>query len=390
VLDWSGDVDPVVPDEVNLDQPADERFLTAWLAATTWTVTHTDPARDRFAKGRAQEWASEQITGLFGTVLLGVWAPGAGWETAAEDVLVDHARALLAARPRPLTIGKLTSLYQGRRVSTRLRVEVIGGYGWRVTVLPAPPPPQARERPRVALPSPAVTRWLSLGPHARVLLAALYDEDQRREHGEYTARRDDFSHHRPAATWRWIDLDDPVIATALHNADLDQHLDGLLRSLKDEGLIDLRPGTGLGAVQLTRRGRQAVRAGRREQPRGRPPEHLLDRSWSVMADLYDAGEAGVDRSRYAGHHGRSGLDRLRYHRDGPLVEDVAVPQPIGQPAQRVRLSPAGQAFYERTWAEHDRWFPGVRATTPPGVKVVTLPPLDPKLAQHDSDGENAE
>jgi hypothetical protein len=314
-------------------------------------------------------------------VLVGVWAPGAGWETAAEQVLVDRARDLLAARPQPLTIGQVTSVTRGRRVSTRLQIEVVGGYGWRVVVLEPPAPASAPERPAVALPSPAVTRWIGLDPPARGLLAALYDEDQQRERAEYVARRDDPSYSRPAATWRWIDLDEPEAGKLLPTVGAGEDgLDPLLKLLADQRLLDHRSGPGNGAVQLTRLGRQTVRAGRRERPRGRPPEHLLGRSWIVLAALYDAGVAGMDSARYGGRHSPSALHVLRYHRDGPLVEEISVPQPVGQPARRVRLTSAGRAFYEQTWAEHDRWFPGVRATPPPGIRVVTLPPLHRELA----------
>jgi hypothetical protein len=81
----------------------------------------------------------------------------------------------------------------------------------------------------------------------------------------------------------------------------------------------------------------------------------------------------VHPPQHAGRLGGDALSALRYHPAGPLVEDVSVPQPVGQPARRLRITQAGRAFYERTWAEHDRWHPSVRATPPPGVEVVTLP-----------------
>ena len=140
----------------------------------------------------------------------------------------------------------------------------------------------------------------------------------------------------------------------------------VITALAEQRLVDHRAGTGHGTVQLTRLGRQTVRAGRREPPRGRPPQHLLPGgAWSTLAQLYDAGDEGLDRSRYGGHHGSSSLVPLQAHRDGPLVEHFEVPQPIGQPTQRVRLTAAGRAFHQRAWAEHDRWYPGVRATRRP-------------------------
>jgi hypothetical protein len=97
--------------------------------------------------------------------------------------------------------------------------------------------------------------------------------------------------------------------------------------------------------------------------------------WQLLAELYDTDEGGVDPAPYTGRLGGDALLALRHHPDGPLVEDISVPQPVGQPARRLRITTAGWAFYERTWAEHDRWRPGVRATPPPGVEVITLPPL---------------
>jgi len=389
-----GDVDPVVPDEIDLEQPGDEQFMAAWLTAVTWTVVHQAPPRGREAKAYygSGDWAREQLTGIGSMAsLVSVWAPDAGWETATEPVLVGCARTLLAARPCPLTIGRLTSLRAVKRVSTRLQVEVLGSYGWRIRPLfpPAPPAPPAPERPWVALPSATVTRWTGLDPHARVLLAALYAEDQQREHDEYVARRDDFDYHRPAAAWRWIDLDDPASTKALRHAGLgDVQLAAVITALAEQRLVDHRAGTEHGTVQLTRLGRQTVRAGRREPPGGRPPHHLLPGgAWNTLAELYDAGAEGVDRSRYSGRHGSSSLASLEAHRDGPLVEQFEMLQPIGQPTQRVRLTPAGRAFHQRAWAEHDRWYPGVRATPPPGIKVVPLPPLGLRPEQHEDTGQ---
>jgi len=392
VLGWMGDVDPVVPDGVDLEQPVGEHFMRGWLATVSWTVVHQAPPRGRKARAYtgSGEWARERLTYSIAS-LVSVWAPDAGWETATDQALIGCARSLLAARSRPLTISRLTSLRAVKRVSTRLQVEVLGSYGWRITLLlpPAPPSVPVPERPWVALPSAAVTRWMGLDPHARVLLAALYDEDQQREHDEDVARRDDFAHHRPAAAWRWIDLDDPAIAKLLRQAGLGGvPLAAVITALAEQRLVDHRAGTGHGTVQLTRLGRQTVRAGRREPPRGRPPQHLLPGgAWSTLAQLYDAGDEGLDRSRYGGHHGSSSLVPLQAHRDGPLVEHFEVPQPIGQPTQRVRLTAAGRAFHQRAWAEHDCWYPGVRATPPPGIKVVTLPPLGLRPEQHEHVGK---
>jgi hypothetical protein len=240
----------------------------------------------------------------------------------------------------------------------------------------------------VALPSPSVARWTALDPPARQLLAALYREDQAREDAEYADRRDNLSPGRPAATWRWIGLDpaaltdqpDPVPAAKhlaeLLNATPNGQLEQLLGALAERRLVDHRAGPGASAVQLTRLGRQAVRAGLRERPGGRAPAHLLRGwAWQLLAELYHASDHGVHPAPYTGRVGSDALSALRYRPDGPLVEDVSVPQPVGQPARRLRITEAGRAFYERTWAEHDRWHPGVRATPPPGVQVVALPAL---------------
>jgi hypothetical protein len=399
VLGWADVLDPVVPEGVDLEQPTSEAFLGAWLAAATWTVTRSDPppAGSTLAKvsGGPAGWARDRLVGVSAEAsLVSVWAPDAGWEAAPDAGLVGCAQALLAARRHPLALRRITSELGGRWVATGLQVELLGGYGWRVTVTYPPALPTA-ERPVLAVPSPSVARWLGLDPPARRLLAALYDEDQQREEAEHADRRDSLSPGRPAATWRWIDLDDPATLTAPPSAGAAsrqlptvRHLAQLLQAtpadqlaapldvLAARRLVDRRGGPGHGQAQLTRLGRQAVRAGLRKRPRGRPPAHLLrGGAWAILAELFDVGDQGVHPAQYAGSYSRSALDPLRYQPDGPLVEEISVPQPIGQPVPRVRLTPAGRSFYERAWAEHDRWYPGVRATPPPGTEVVTLPPL---------------
>jgi hypothetical protein len=358
-LGWADVVDPVVPEEVDLDQPASEAFLAAWLAAATWTVARTDPPRPRSIEAKlyrsSDRWAEVQLVGYgAASSLVSVWAPGAGWEATPDATLVDCAQALVAARRHPLALSQL-SAGSGRRLATGLRVEVIGGYGWRVTVADAPAPPGGRRR--------RGRRWRCR--RRRSPAGPLWTRPPGNCWRPCTARTRSASTPStptaattsapgpPAATWRWIDLDPAALtappepgAAAKHGADAKQlaalladtpesQLEQRLAALAGRRLVDRRGGPGCAEAQLTRLGRQAVRAGLRERPRGRAPAHLLRYwAWQLLAELYDADEGGVHPAPYTGRVGGDALSDLRHHVDGPLVEDISVPQPVGQPARR--------------------------------------------------------
>jgi hypothetical protein len=220
--------------------------------------------------------------------------------------------------------------------------------------------------------------WAELNHRQRAYLRALYDCDQAKEaERRQRAARGDWFDRTPASEWRWVTYG-PVappsaLYTALRSANLvDPGTGATWQALEDRGLCQCRyPRDALGVqlleVQITPKGRKAVRAATGEQRQQPAPKgQLRERQWAALARLYAAGDAGVLSEEMM--YGRGGFDwartllRLRDYKPQPLMEEFHDPEVYT--IARMRLTPFGRDYYRREWARYNALYPDVEAARP--------------------------
>lgn len=222
---------------------------------------------------------------------------------------------------------------------------------------------------------------VSLNERQAAYLLAAYKQDQRAEQSEAGAWHRGHQ-RRQADEWRWLVYGRTVwgdetplrVEVQRQAGGVDEGTGSTWIALKRRGLLLHRAcsgpfGESWCEVRLTPKGRKLARELSSEPAKVRlPPGTLREWHWQALAQAWEAGEAGLERSPGSWRT----WERLVNYKAGALVKEFSVRvqrRRVDGSVQldeewRLRCTEEGRVFYQREWERYQQMYPDVKAPEP--------------------------